>query len=66
VDWPDLAAHRDFDLDRRYLLDRRAFHSPLPCEQGSISVAHTDNDLAFTLEVSRQALRAPRPWMPKG
>lgn len=61
VDWHDLAAHHDFDLDRRYrraLLDRRVFHFPLPCKQGSISAAHTDDDLAFTLEVSREALKA--------
>jgi glutamate-1-semialdehyde 2,1-aminomutase len=59
ADWHDLAAHHDFDLDRRYrraLLDRGVFHFPLACKQGSISAAHTDEDLAFTLEATREAL----------
>jgi glutamate-1-semialdehyde 2,1-aminomutase len=59
ADWHDLAAHHDFDLDRRYrraLLDRGVFHFPLPCKQGSISAAHTEEDLTFTLEATREAL----------
>jgi glutamate-1-semialdehyde 2,1-aminomutase len=60
VDWHDLASHHDFDLDRRYrraLLERGVFHFPLPCKQGSISAAHSDEDLALTLDVTREALK---------
>jgi glutamate-1-semialdehyde 2,1-aminomutase len=35
-DWHDLAAHHDFERDRRYrraLLDRGVFHFPLPWKQ---------------------------------
>jgi hypothetical protein len=43
---------------RRALLERGVFHFPLACKQGSISAAHTDEDLAFTLDVTRQALKS--------
>jgi glutamate-1-semialdehyde 2,1-aminomutase len=59
VDWHDLAAHHDFALDLRYrraLLARGVLHFPLACKQGSISAAHTDEDLSFTLEATREAL----------
>lgn len=61
VDWHDLATHHDFELDRRTrraLIDRGVYHFPLPCKQGSISAAHTEEDLARTLEVTREAVRA--------
>ena len=61
LDWHDVASHHDFDLDRRYrraLLDRGVFHFPLACKQGSISAAHTDEDLALTLDVTREALKS--------
>lgn len=59
VDWHDLAVNHDFSLDLRYrraLLDRGVLHFPLACKQGSISAAHSDEDLAFTLEATREAL----------
>jgi glutamate-1-semialdehyde 2,1-aminomutase len=59
TDWHDLAAHHDFDFDRRYrraLIDRGIYHFPLPCKQGSISAAHTDADIDRTLEVTQEAL----------
>jgi glutamate-1-semialdehyde 2,1-aminomutase len=58
-DWHDLAVHHDADLDRRYrraLVERGVFHFPLACKQGSISAAHTEEDLAFTLEATRESL----------
>lgn len=60
-DWHDIAAHHDFDLDRRYraaLVARGVYHFPLPCKQGSISAAHTAADVELTLERTREALRA--------
>ena len=60
-DWHDIAAHHDFDFDRRYrasLIARGIYHFPLPCKQGSISAAHTDEDITRTLEVTRDVLNA--------
>ncbi|MCG6926082.1 MAG: aspartate aminotransferase family protein [Acidobacteria bacterium] len=61
VDWHDVASHHDFDLDRRYrraLVERGIFHFPLACKQGSISAAHSDADLALTLDLTREALKS--------
>lgn len=58
-DWHDLAARHDFELDRRYrraLIERGVYHFPLPCKQGSVSAAHTAEDVDRTLEVTREAL----------
>jgi glutamate-1-semialdehyde 2,1-aminomutase len=59
VDWHDLAASHDFALDRRYrreLIDHGVYHFPLPVKQGSISAAHSDEDIDRTLEMTREAL----------
>lgn len=61
VDWHDIAAHHDSDLDLRYrraLIDRGIYHFPQPTKQGSLSFAHTDEDVALTLERTRNALAA--------
>jgi glutamate-1-semialdehyde 2,1-aminomutase len=60
IDWHDLATHHDFDLDRRMrqgLIDRGIYHFPLPCKQGSISAAHTEEQIARTLEATAEVLR---------
>lgn len=59
VDWHDLMASHDFAFDQRYrraLIERGIYHFPLPCKQGSISAAHSDEDIARTLEVTRAVL----------
>lgn len=59
-DWHDIAQHHDFAFDRRYraaLIARGVYHFPLPCKQGSISAAHSDEDIARTLEITRVAVR---------
>jgi glutamate-1-semialdehyde 2,1-aminomutase len=59
VDWHDLAARHDFDFDRRLrraLIERGVYHFPLPAKQGSISAAHTVEDVDRTLELTREAL----------
>ncbi len=59
ADWHDLATNHDFDADRRYrraLLEHGIFHFPMACKQGSISAAHSDDDLTRTLEATREAL----------
>jgi glutamate-1-semialdehyde 2,1-aminomutase len=60
TDWHDLMASHDFALDKRYrraLIERGIYHFPLPCKQGSVSAAHTDEDIAHTLEVTRAVLQ---------
>ena len=61
ADWHALASRHDFDRDRRYrlaLIERGIYHFPMPCKQGSLSAAHSDEDLARTLDVTREALKA--------
>jgi glutamate-1-semialdehyde 2,1-aminomutase len=61
VDWHDLAAGHDFDLDRRYrraLIDHGIYHFPLPAKQGSLSAAHSDADIDRTLEMTQAAMSA--------
>ena len=51
-DWHDVAAHHDFDLDKRMrqeLIDRGVYFFPLPTKQCSISSAHTLDDIENTL-----------------
>lgn len=53
VDWHDLAADHDFARDRALrikLIEHGVYFFPLPTKQCSISAAHTDADIAFTLE----------------
>lgn len=60
-DWRDLAQHHDMALDARYrraLIDRGVYHFPLPTKQGSLSAAHTEEDVDLTLELTEEVLRA--------
>ena len=60
VDYHDLLTHHDFDLDRRYrlaLIQQGVYHFPAPCKQGSISLAHSNDDIDETLQLTEQALR---------
>jgi glutamate-1-semialdehyde 2,1-aminomutase len=59
-DWHDMAENHDFDFDRRYrraLIERGIYHFPLPTKQGSISAAHTQEELGQTLEATEEVLR---------
>lgn len=61
VDWHDLAENHDFKLDERYrqgLVAAGIYHFPLPAKQGSISWAHTTEDIEETLERTRQVVAA--------
>jgi glutamate-1-semialdehyde 2,1-aminomutase len=58
--WYDLASHHDmaFDLKyRRALIARGIYQFPLPTKQGSISAAHTEADIDFTLEATEAVLK---------
>jgi glutamate-1-semialdehyde 2,1-aminomutase len=52
--------NHDFAFDRKYreaLISRGVYHFPTPCKQGSISAAHTEEDIERTLAITRKALR---------
>jgi glutamate-1-semialdehyde 2,1-aminomutase len=60
VDWHDIAEHHDMARDleyRRALIERGVYHFPLPTKQGSLSAAHDDVDIDFTLEATDAVLR---------
>ncbi len=59
--WHDIATHHDMALDLRYrraLIEQGVYHFPLPTKQGSISAAHTTQDIAETLERTQAVLAA--------
>lgn len=53
-----LENHRfDFDLTfRRKLIDKGIYHIPVACKQGSVSYAHSQEDIARTLEATREVV----------
>jgi glutamate-1-semialdehyde 2,1-aminomutase len=58
-DWHDVLAHHDFEFDRRFraaLIERGIYHFPLPCKQGSVSAAHTDEDIDRTLNAAQEVV----------
>ncbi|MCC6446870.1 MAG: aspartate aminotransferase family protein [Armatimonadetes bacterium] len=59
-DWHDIARHHDFKFDIKYrqaLISQGVYHFPLPTKQGSISAAHTEEDITQTLGITRKILR---------
>ncbi len=60
-DWHDIAEHHDMAKDlrfRRALIEKGIYQFPLPTKQGSISAAHTEADIDWTLEVTHEVLKA--------
>ena len=52
-DWHDLLTHHDFEADRRMrtaLIRRGIYTFPVPTKQWSISAAHSEEDIALTLQ----------------
>jgi len=61
VDYHDILAHHDFEFDRLYrlhLIDKGIFNFPLPIKQGSISYAHTAEDIEMTLSATEDVMGA--------
>jgi glutamate-1-semialdehyde 2,1-aminomutase len=61
VDWWDILHGHDFAFDlkyRRALIDRGIYNFPVAVKQGSISFAHTPDDISKTLEAIDGVLRA--------
>lgn len=59
VDFHDILIHHDFELDAKYrlkLIDKGIFNFPLPIKQGSISYAHTEEDIEETLKATAQVM----------
>ena len=59
VDWHDLAGHHDFEKDldmRREMVERGIYFFPVATKQYSISAAHTEEDIAVTLECLEKTL----------
>ncbi|MEP7231242.1 MAG: aspartate aminotransferase family protein [Ginsengibacter sp.] len=53
VDLHDILHNHDFEIDlrlRKAWIDKGIYHIPLPCKQGSISYAHSEEDVDKTLE----------------
>jgi glutamate-1-semialdehyde 2,1-aminomutase len=60
-DWHDLAANHDFAVDQKLrleLISCGVYFFPVATKQCSISFAHTDEDIEFTLEQIQGRLRA--------
>ncbi len=61
VNWWELLTGHDFDFDARYraaLIDRGVYHFPMPTKQGSISFAHSEEDIDRTLSATDETLTA--------
>jgi glutamate-1-semialdehyde 2,1-aminomutase len=61
TNWWELLTGHDFAFDthyRRALIDQKVYHFPVPSKQGSISLAHTEDDIATTLDATQRALRS--------
>ncbi len=59
-DWWDILENHDAAFDIRYrraLIERGIYHFPVIVKQGSISFAHSEADIAKTLEATDGALR---------
>jgi glutamate-1-semialdehyde 2,1-aminomutase len=57
--WHDIAAHNDMAQDvayRKALIDDGIFHFPITTKQGSISFAHSADDIDKTLEITQHTL----------
>jgi glutamate-1-semialdehyde 2,1-aminomutase len=59
-DLHDILYHHNFEFDKKYragLIKRGIYHIPIPCKQGSVSYAHSEEDINKTLEITREVLK---------
>ncbi|MEP7111620.1 MAG: aspartate aminotransferase family protein [Ferruginibacter sp.] len=55
----DILKTHDFSLDLRYrkaLIEKGIYHIPIACKQSSVSYSHTEDDINYTLEMTKQVL----------
>jgi len=60
-DLHDILENHDFTFDTRYrksLIEKGVYHFPIPCKQGSVSYAHSEEDIDITLAATRELLKA--------
>ena len=68
VDFHDIAMHNDFAFDKEYrhkLIENGIFNFPLPIKQGSISFAHSIQDIETTLEKTKLVIKELFESVPK-
>jgi glutamate-1-semialdehyde 2,1-aminomutase len=61
TNWWELVTGHDFAFDTRYrraLIERGVYHFPLASKQGSISFAHSEDDIDATLDATSDALKS--------
>jgi len=59
--WQDIVLHNDNDKDLKYrkaLVEKGILQFPTPCKQGSISFAHTKEDIDLTLEITEDVVKS--------
>ena len=59
ISWRDISMHNNTELDIKYrnkLIENGIFHFPVTTKQGSISYAHTLEDINETLEITEKVL----------
>ncbi len=60
TDLHDILENVDFKMDvqfRKASIDKGVYHIPIACKQSSVSYSHSEADIDFTLEVTRQVLQ---------
>lgn len=60
VDLHDILENVDFAFDLKYrkaLIAKGIYHIPIACKQGSVSYAHTKEDIDKTLDITRAVLK---------
>jgi glutamate-1-semialdehyde 2,1-aminomutase len=61
ADLHDILENHDFAYDIAYrtsLIGHGIYHFPIPCKQGSVSYAHSMNDIDRTLDMTRKVLKS--------
>lgn len=57
----DILYNHDFKFDtlfRRGLIEKGIYVIPIPCKQNSVSYSHSEEDISYTLEMTRDVLRS--------
>jgi glutamate-1-semialdehyde 2,1-aminomutase len=60
-DLHDILLHHDFKFDlayRKALIEKGIYLIPIACKQNSVSYSHSEEDIGFTLEMTREVLRS--------
>jgi glutamate-1-semialdehyde 2,1-aminomutase len=60
-DLHQILSHHDFKFDlayRKALIEKGIYVIPIACKQNSVSYSHSEEDISFTLEMTREVLRS--------